>query len=833
MAELYARKFLCFVFLMLMSLLLRLSAQDYTHLEDVVKETEQLINPKISDNGKWIAWYSFKDDLKESKVIFGSSRDAKVQFSRLSVSKFKMGQDAIALLHGNQLEIFDLNRHESVFFENVKSFDFLKTSEKWVIQQKEQERGKILIVNSTGSELISELDQLRYYLVKNNKLLAVCTIDKGNEVYLYADKKFEKIYRTENEVMNVWESGINRGGYLIAEKDRLTQQAKAVFVNNKGIGFRDLVISDREGFEKLTLEQSDDPENLFLTFSKLIPAIDASRNVQVWYGNEKDLSKYTTGYMLNEKVLWNPVSNRVRKISSKDFEKEVAVGKEGLVLRLEIDKDKIENRDSKSGRGYDRLFVYDSRSDKNTFLANVYGKMVIRPDGKLLLAMGKEGWMLYNIFSGKRKALEMSVNAQPYFSGSNDIVWVGDGKVLSQNISSLLVKKLVDFKRSSVDLIFADVKHTAFGTGRHFATVDLRNLLVLKVSGNQENQCKYVGLKNGKLTPIVEATSDHISEFQRAEDAESFVWLCENFNKPPEVMSKLDRLPAKALYASNAANPYVLPLKKIVVHYQGSGGVPLSGTLFLPSDVSAGTFPVVTHIYELQHHLTNRYFKASFLNNLGLNEALLLHSGIGVFLPDISYSDKGPAISALESVENAMKELLKLEEIDKTRIGLTGQSFGGYETSFIASHSNYFKAFIAGAAVTDIVRFYYGFNKGFSAPDYWRVEGRQYEFNDSLFDNQPKYMMNNPILYAKNINAPILLWTGTGDTNVDFEHTRSLYLALRKYGKNVISLFYKNDQHSLLQEVNQRDLTLKTLDWWNFYLKDVKGIEWINTMQPN
>lgn len=179
-------------------------------------------------------------------------------------------------------------------------------------------------------------------------------------------------------------------------------------------------------------------------------------------------------------------------------------------------------------------------------------------------------------------------------------------------------------------------------------------------------------------------------------------------------------------------------------------------------------------------------------------------------------------------MNNALDELVKIKGVDSTRLGLVGQSFGGYETSFIAGHSKRFAAYIAGAAVTDPLRMFYSLNKGFDAPEYWRVEGRQYEFKTPLADNPEKYIKNSPIMFAQNVSSPIMLWVGTGDTNVDFEHTRSLYIALRKYRKPVIALFYKDEQHALMQQSNQKDLTLKMMDWWSYFLKDKKDIPWID-----
>jgi dipeptidyl aminopeptidase/acylaminoacyl peptidase len=83
-------------------------------------------------------------------------------------------------------------------------------------------------------------------------------------------------------------------------------------------------------------------------------------------------------------------------------------------------------------------------------------------------------------------------------------------------------------------------------------------------------------------------------------------------------------------------------------------------------------------------------------------------------------------------------------------------------------------------------------------------------------------------MYAQNVTAPMLLWTGTDDGNVSPEGTKSMFIALRKYKKPVIALFYDKEGHAMKKQETQRDLTVKILDWFNYHLKDYKDISWIH-----
>ena len=172
--------------------------------------------------------------------------------------------------------------------------------------------------------------------------------------------------------------------------------------------------------------------------------------------------------------------------------------------------------------------------------------------------------------------------------------------------------------------------------------------------------------------------------------------------------------------------------------------------------------------------------------------------------------------------------MVKIEQVDARRIALTGQSFGGYQTNFIATHSDRFATFISGASVSDIVHTPFSFNYDFGSPDYWRYEYGQMRMGGSFVENKQKYMDNNPLYFASEVKAPILLWTGEKDSNVDREETRSLFVALRKYRKPVIALFYQEEGHSLLQQIAQKDLSVRMLEWLDYFLKGKNGVEWID-----
>ena len=65
-----------------------------------------------------------------------------------------------------------------------------------------------------------------------------------------------------------------------------------------------------------------------------------------------------------------------------------------------------------------------------------------------------------------------------------------------------------------------------------------------------------------------------------------------------------------------------------------------------------------------------------------------------MFQPDIVYETGRPGSSALDCVTSGVKKVIELGYADPDHIGIQGHSWGGYETSYILTHSKMFAAVV-------------------------------------------------------------------------------------------------------------------------------------------
>ncbi len=196
-----------------------------------------------------------------------------------------------------------------------------------------------------------------------------------------------------------------------------------------------------------------------------------------------------------------------------------------------------------------------------------------------------------------------------------------------------------------------------------------------------------------------------------------------------------------------------------------------------------------------------------------------------VLLPDIAYVLNKPGYSALQCVLSAVDQAVKTSSIDEQNIGLIGHSFGGFETSYIVGQTNRFKTAVAGAGVTDLLSFYLDIDSS-DISNMERFENSQFRNRIAFTENE--FLSESPIMNVKGINTPLLIWTGDNDKMVKSSYAIKMFAALWRLQKKSTLLIYPDEPHVIVNPVNQRDLTLKLTQWFDYQLKNSPKEDWMN-----
>jgi len=180
----------------------------------------------------------------------------------------------------------------------------------------------------------------------------------------------------------------------------------------------------------------------------------------------------------------------------------------------------------------------------------------------------------------------------------------------------------------------------------------------------------------------------------------------------------------------------------------------------------------------------------------------------------------------------AVEEVLKTGMIDPAKIGLTGHSWGAYQTTFVITQTDIFNAAVAGAPLTNMISMYNSVYWNSGSSDARIFEVSQGRFPKPYWEDWDKFVQNSPIFNVQHTNTPLLVAFGDNDGAVDFNQGVELYNTMRRMEKPFVMLVYEGENHGLRKKENQLDYATRTHDWFNHFLLGEDPAGWITDGIP-
>ncbi|MDK3156958.1 prolyl oligopeptidase family serine peptidase [Kamptonema cortianum] len=306
----------------------------------------------------------------------------------------------------------------------------------------------------------------------------------------------------------------------------------------------------------------------------------------------------------------------------------------------------------------------------------------------------------------------------------------------------------------------------------------------------------------------------------KSEDTDRVLFRMESFTDSPGLfLSNLTFSQAKPVMGTNPQQAEFAWGSAGLIHYNNKQGQKLDGILFKPANHrSDRAYPMVVIVYEKLSDELHNYRMPGQGQQYDVQH--FVQNGYFVLMPDITYQPSDPGVSAVDCIESAVKAALKADTtIDKHRVGLTGHSWGGYQTVYLATQSKMFAAYVAGAPLTEYIAMYNSFYWNWGETNQVIFESSQGRMEKAWFDDVDSYIRNSPLFHAKNIQAPILVEAGTVDGAVDWTQAQFLYNTLRRMGKEMILLVYPGENHGLSQRANVKDFSRRIYHFFDVHLK--------------
>jgi dipeptidyl aminopeptidase/acylaminoacyl peptidase len=374
-----------------------------------------------------------------------------------------------------------------------------------------------------------------------------------------------------------------------------------------------------------------------------------------------------------------------------------------------------------------------------------------------------------------------------------------------------------------------DVRHRYARIDEEAEAIDLDGPVYFSVFGEWTKKSGFARMASGAEPSERLVFEDRsLGWLQKADDAEVYVYRSEAFDDSPDLFAAGPRLRnPRQLTASNPfQDEYAWGWTELVDYDNPVSDARLQGVLYYPAGYEAGKqYPMIVYYYERVSDGIHRYRVPS--ERSAYNPAVFTAEGYFVFMPDITFVPSDPGFSALACVETAVKKVLEKGVVDPDRIGLTGHSWGGYETVFLATHSTMFGAAVAGAPLTNLVSMYGMMFWNTGLPETSHYQWSQERMVATLWEYPEAYLRNSPVMDFPKLDTPLLMAFGDQDGSVDWHQGIEAYNFARRLDKEFVLLVYRGENHSNRQKANQVDYHHRQLEWFAHYLKGEQAPKWI------
>jgi dipeptidyl aminopeptidase/acylaminoacyl peptidase len=263
-----------------------------------------------------------------------------------------------------------------------------------------------------------------------------------------------------------------------------------------------------------------------------------------------------------------------------------------------------------------------------------------------------------------------------------------------------------------------------------------------------------------------------------------------------------------------------------LVNWFSSDGVPRQGLLYKPENFDPSKkYPMISYFYEDLSDGLHNYIAPTGRNVI--NPTHYVSNGYLVFEPDIYYEIGHPGPSAMKSIVPGVQMLLQRGYVDPKGLGLQGQSWGGYQTSYIITQTSMFSAAMAGATVANMTSAYGGIRWGSGLNRSMQYENGQSRIGKSLWEAPQLYIENSPLFHLDRVTTPLLMMHNDQDDAVPWYQGIEMFVGMRRLGKEVYMVNYNNDVHNPASRANQKDIAMRMQQFFDNKLKGAPAPDWM------
>jgi dipeptidyl aminopeptidase/acylaminoacyl peptidase len=806
-----------------------------------------------SEDGVWTSYSKTYKNGIDTLYLKNIKTDFEYVFPAGYNEKITKKGDVFTYLQSGTLFIVYPNTGKKQHYQNVTEYE-ISDEGKFIVFKS---ASTLTILNLMSGET-KQLDHVTTFKVNptqsymavcmNNHFKSAIKIVNLNilEVINISDGESDKEY-----LEPVWNLNGNALAYYIFDRNSNIYTIGYVNLNNMQKEYT-LKLGDSDKYAKnriiikTKLYVSDKGDKVFFDTRQLVSHSEDSLKVQVWKSSDNE-------YPPKEKIreikwsVWNPINDSVLEIENDELIVVSIINHHNHAILLD---NNIYLPLYEYNSLYSDVYLTDLNSGETEKILEhqlrADGSIVTESNGDYIAYFKNNHWWSYHIKTKSHRCLTEKISSafNKYNSDRLDSQhafgfggWTSTGEMLVYDEYDIWllsaegskIEKLTHGRENKVihrlyTYVKSYIKDSFF---RYNSDVyDLTDGLVVHTLNN-ETLSEGFGVWNMKtgFREIIHKDFK-IHYLKRIGVKNGFLFSANGFDLPPNIVFVDNARKLKVIVVSNSQQEQFYWGKSELIHYKSPDEKNLKAALFYPANYDPDQkYPMIVSIYENKSYTLHEYVHPSITSFTGFNVTNFTQEGYFVLMPDIAYELNSPGKSALDCVNAALDKALEIGSIDENKLGLMGHSFGGFEASYIVSQTNRFKAAIASAGVNDLLSFYLDIDSS-NLSNIERFESGQ--FRNKIPFTDLDFSAESPIMNVKSIATPLLLWTGDADKLVPPSYSIKLFSALWRLKKQCTLLIYPNEQHIIINPVNQKDITDKTLSWFNYHLNHHPKEAWIN-----
>jgi dipeptidyl aminopeptidase/acylaminoacyl peptidase len=259
-----------------------------------------------------------------------------------------------------------------------------------------------------------------------------------------------------------------------------------------------------------------------------------------------------------------------------------------------------------------------------------------------------------------------------------------------------------------------------------------------------------------------------------------------------------------------------------VVNYQAEDGKDLEGILIKPVGYDGGEVPLIV----VAHGGPESHYSNGWLTRYIYPGQVAAAQGYAVFYPnyrgstgygiDFLKSSQGDAAGKeFDDIVDGVDHLIDEGIANEDKVGITGGSYGGYATGWMATkYSDRFAAGVMSFGISDNIS---KWGTTDIPMEMYLVHNREWIYEG----NWMKYLKRSPIYHVDKAQTPLLITHGKEDTRVHPGQSMELYrhLKVRKPDVPVRWVRYPGEGHGYGRSTSQYDYNIRMMRWFDHFLK--------------